>query len=111
MAAGIRFHLVEHVDPAIATGLHLRGIGVTTTIDAGLLGAEDIEHIEFALREGRVIFSQDDDFLRLHAAGIEHAGIAYCHPEARTIGQLIRGLVLIYECMTPDEMRGHVEFI
>lgn len=111
MAGQIQFHLDEHVDSAIAMGLHLRGIGVTTTVDAGLLGAEDIEHLQFARREGRVVFSQDDDFLKLHAAGLPHAGIAYCHPEARSIGQIIRGLVLIYECLTPDEMQHHVEFL
>lgn len=37
----IRLHLDEHVDHEIATGLRTRGIDVTTTTDAGLLGADD----------------------------------------------------------------------
>ncbi|MFI5458618.1 MAG: DUF5615 family PIN-like protein [Isosphaerales bacterium] len=41
----VRFHLDEHVPPAIAAGLRRRGIDVTTTSDAGLAGADDIDHI------------------------------------------------------------------
>jgi hypothetical protein len=40
-AMTVRYHLDEHVDPAIAPGLKGRGIDVTTTSDAGLLGAAD----------------------------------------------------------------------
>jgi hypothetical protein len=36
MADRIRFHLDEHVDPAIATALRRAGIDVTTTNEAGL---------------------------------------------------------------------------
>lgn len=59
----IRFHLDEHVDHAIAKGLRARGIDVTTTSDARLLGADDPAHIEFALRENRVVFTNDADSL------------------------------------------------
>lgn len=79
MTTPIQFHLDEHVPSAVAVGLRAYGIDVTTTGDAGLSGAADPEHIAFALREGRVIFTHDDDFLRHAAAGEEHAGIAFCH--------------------------------
>jgi hypothetical protein len=39
MAEGIRFHLDENVDRAIALGLRRRAIDVTTTKDAGLCRA------------------------------------------------------------------------
>lgn len=39
MPQAIRFHLDEHVDPAIADGLRRHGIDVTTTLDAGLVRA------------------------------------------------------------------------
>ena len=35
MADRIRFHLDEHVDPAIATALRRAGVNVTTTIESG----------------------------------------------------------------------------
>ncbi len=111
MPRTIRFHLDEHCDPAIAAGLRRRGIDVTTTVEAGLLHASDQEHVSFALTGPRIIFSQDSDFLRLHAAGTAHGGIVYCRQQSRTIGEIIEGLALIWEILEPDEMRGRVEFL
>jgi hypothetical protein len=111
MAQTIRFHLDEHVPPAVADGLRRRGIDVSTTADAGLLGATDAQHVARAHAEGRVIFTQDDDFLRLHATGIAHAGLAYCHQESRSIGEIIRGLILIWDIYEPPEMHGRVEYL
>ncbi|MGQ0635908.1 MAG: DUF5615 family PIN-like protein [Planctomycetaceae bacterium] len=62
----IRFHLDENVDQAVTRGLRERGIDATTTADAGLLGAPDNEHLDFVLREARVLMTHDPDFLRLH---------------------------------------------
>jgi uncharacterized protein DUF5615 len=44
----IRFHLDEHVDPAIATALRRAGIDVTTTIEAGLRTKSDEAQLQFA---------------------------------------------------------------
>jgi hypothetical protein len=107
----LRFHLDEHVDPAIADALRRRGIDVTTTMDAGLRTASDISHLEFARSEGRVIYTQDSDFLMLSAMGMPHEGIAYNPPDAFSIGQIIDYLVLMDGCMTPEEMRNHVEWV
>ncbi|MDM8523822.1 DUF5615 family PIN-like protein [Desulfococcaceae bacterium HSG8] len=73
----IKFYLDEHVSKAVAKGLRRRGIDVITVVEAGLLGETDEEHLERAKSERRTIFTQDDDFLRLHAASNEHAGIVY----------------------------------
>src|SRR2546423_1130270 len=104
MAQTIRFHLDEHAATAIAEGLRRRGIDVTTTPERGLLAAGDAEQLAFALREGRLFFTEDEDFLALHAAGVPHAGIAYCHQESHSIGEIIRGLTLIWEIYEPEEM-------
>jgi predicted nuclease of predicted toxin-antitoxin system len=88
----MRFHLDELADHAIARGLRLRGIDVTTTTDAGLLSATDEGQLSYALREGRILFTSDDDFLQLNAEGVDHAGIAFCAPESRSIGQIVRYL-------------------
>jgi hypothetical protein len=50
----MRFHLDEHVDHAVAFGLRLRGIDVTTTTDANLVGASDQIHLAFAATERRL---------------------------------------------------------
>jgi hypothetical protein len=111
MPKTIQFHLDEHGDPRIARRLSRRGIDVTTTVDAGLLHATDEEQLAYSTSEGRVIFTQDADFLRLDAAGVVHTGIAFCHARSRSIGEIIRRLTLIWEIYEPEEMESRVEFL
>jgi len=107
----IRFHLDEHISAQVAAGLRRRNIDVTMTADAGLIGATDVAHIEFAASSGRVLVTQDDDFLRLHAKGVAHAGIAYCQQQSMSAGEILRRLILIHDLLSPEEMDGKVEFL
>jgi predicted nuclease of predicted toxin-antitoxin system len=111
MPRTIKYHLDEHCDLAIAVGLRRNGIDVTTTTEVGLLGATDEEQIGYALSLGRVIFTKDSDYLRLNASGTPHAGIAYCHQQTRSIGEIIDGLVLLWEVYDPAELAGRVEYV
>ena len=106
----IQYHLDQHVSGAIAHGLRLREIEVTTTFEAGLQDASDLEHIVYARTGGRVIFTQDDDFLRHHQAGIQHAGIVYSRQGARKIGEIVRYLKLLHDCLEMEDIMGPVEF-
>lgn len=110
MADPIRFYTDENVARAVVDGLRRRSVDVLTCQEAGMMGAMDEDHLEFATERQRVIFSQDDDFLRLHAKGISHAGVVYAHQRVPT-GVIIQGLLLIYQVLKPDEMTNHVEFI
>jgi len=103
--------LDENVNSAIADGLGRRGIDVTTTAEAGLIAVSDEAQIKFALSQGRVIFTTDDDFLRLNQAGVEHAGIVYSRQRIGSIGEILSGLILIWELVEPEEMIGRVEFL
>lgn len=111
MPAEIRFHLDECVTLAIADGLRRRKIDVTTTPASLLLSSTDLDQLAFAAREGRVLITQDSDFLRLAREGRSHCGIAYYVPGSRTIGEIISRLVLIHAIMDSDEMNGTIEFI
>jgi predicted nuclease of predicted toxin-antitoxin system len=106
----LRFHLDENVDPAIAAGLRQRGVDATTSADALLLEATDEAHLLFALEQGRVIVTHDDDFLKLASRGAAHSGIAFCHAEAHSIGEIVRYLNLMAECLLPEDMAGKIEF-
>jgi predicted nuclease of predicted toxin-antitoxin system len=101
----------EHVPHAVAQALRRRGIDVLTASDAELLGATDEECLARSLAERRVLITHDDDFLRLHDRGVQHAGIVYAEQGTRSIGQLVAGLVLIYEVLEPGEMAGRLEFL
>ena len=62
--AGYASRIVDNAR-ALAEGLRRRGIDVTTTAESALEGATDDDQIAFAREQGRVIFTQDADFLRL----------------------------------------------
>jgi predicted nuclease of predicted toxin-antitoxin system len=111
MPRTIRFHLDENSDPRIAAGLRLHGVDVTTTPEAGLLHAPDEEQLVFAIHHGRVVITQDADFLRILAAGREMPGIAFYSAQSRSIGEVIRDLLLIWEIYEPEEMSNRVEYL
>ena len=110
MASDIRFYADEQVPRAVSEGLRQRGIDVLTVQDAGMRGASDDEQLAFALAGRRVIITHDTDFLRLAAKARGHAGIVYAHQE-RPVGQIIRGLLLIFHTLSADDMAGAVEFL
>lgn len=103
----VRYYTDEQVSRAVIRGLRQRGVDVTSVPEADKLGEE---HLAFALAEGRVIFTQDDDFLRLAAGGKVHAGIVYA-PQHIPVGRIIQGLMLIHALLTAEEMIGKVEFL
>jgi hypothetical protein len=56
------------------------------------------------------MFTQDADFLRMHASDYPHRGIVYA-PQQTPPGIIVRGLMLIYDVLRPEEMVGRVEFL
>ncbi|MBI5410544.1 MAG: DUF5615 family PIN-like protein [Nitrospirae bacterium] len=110
MANRIRFYMDEHVPKAVTEGLRRRGVEVVTVQELGLQAADDKQHLERAAEEGRVVFTQDADFLRLHAAGVSHRGIVYT-PQQTPVPYLLSSLMLIYDLLTPEDMVRHVEFL
>ena len=106
----IKFYMDEHVPKAVTKGLQRRGVDVLTVRERGTFAASDEEHLTLAAEIGRVLFTQDADFLRLHAGGVPHAGIVYAHQQTE-IGVIIRGLMLVYQVLEPQDMHNHVEFV
>ncbi len=111
MSQKVKFYTDEHVPLAIAKGLRLRGAHVLTAQEAQTLGFTDEEHLAFAEKEKRVLITFDADFLRLHAKGIPHAGIAFVSSKEKIIGEIIRGLLLIFEMLDASEIKNKIEFL
>jgi predicted nuclease of predicted toxin-antitoxin system len=104
-------HLDENVDPDVALALRRQGIDVTTTLEMNLLGQTDEAQLAFACKQRRVIVTHDTDFLRLASQSTEHWGVAFCKKNTRSLGEIIRSLVLVYEVFSPNEMRGWIEYL
>ena len=111
MPEKIRFHLDENVSFNIARGLRRRGLDVTTYHESDLVQTTDLVQLNFAHTQNRVLVTHDSDFLKLHEQGIPHSRIAFCCQATRSIGQIIKSLLLIYELLNPEEMNGNVEFL
>lgn len=100
----------EHIPKAVTEGLRRRGVDVLSAQEAGMSGANDYDQLSLANKEGRIIFTKDADFLRLHKAGVSHQGIIYSSRQS-PVGYTVRVLMIIYDLVTPEEMSERVEFI
>ncbi len=107
----VRFYLDQHVSAAVRDGLRRRGIDVLTTQEANRCSNPDEEQLHFALTQGRVLFTHDTDFIRLNAEGRKHAGVVYVKQGELSLGDILRGLVLVYEVLSADDMQSHIEFL
>jgi hypothetical protein len=108
--SSVRYYVDEHVGKAVVHGLRQRAVDVVTVVEAGMLSATDEAQLAFALKAGRVIFTQDGDFLRLAASGVSHAGIVYA-PQGRSIGEIVRGLLLIHNTLGAEDLAHRIEYI
>jgi hypothetical protein len=104
-----------HVRAAVAVGLRLRGVDVVTAQEDGAAEMADPELLDRARALGRVIFTQDQDFLReaqrRQEAGEAFAGVVYGHQLHLTVGQTIADLELIAKVYDPEDMAGNVEYL
>ncbi len=100
----------EHVPGAVVRGLRRRGVDIVSVVEAGMRTASDLDLLTFARSQGRVVFTQDEDFLRHHSRGIAHSGIVYSR-QGTSIGEMVRGLMLVAEVYSAEEMAGRVEFL
>lgn len=95
----IRLYLDEDaMARALVLGLRARGVDVTTVIDEGMKEKDDREQLEYATRQGRVIFTFNvGHFCKLHqdclAQGKNHAGIIVVYRQRYSVGEQIRRLL------------------
>ena len=77
----LRIYTDEHVPVVIADELRRRCIDAESVRDAGRLGLSDEEQLEYASRRQAVLFTHDDDFLKLASrweqSSNEHWGILF----------------------------------
>jgi predicted nuclease of predicted toxin-antitoxin system len=111
----IKIYTNESVQVAIAEGLKRRAMDARSCRDVGNHGLTDEQQLDYACRNSLVIFTHDDDFLKLSAKymaqGKKHPGIIYSHQKDYSIGECIRRIKIIVDVLSPEEMRNHIEFL
>jgi hypothetical protein len=97
-----------HVPRAVTEQLRLRGVDVRTAQEDETTEYEDAELLARALALGRVVFSQDQDFLVIaaqwQAAGLVFAGIVFAEQRRLSIGQCVADLELIGIAANPEDI-------
>jgi predicted nuclease of predicted toxin-antitoxin system len=111
VADAIRYYMDQHYPGPVSRELRRRAIDVLTAQDAGRCGHSDVDQLSFATAEQRVLVSFDPDYLALHQAGVQHAGIVWCTARKYAIGQLIDLLAVLHGVVDRDLMRNRVEYL
>lgn len=107
-----RFYLDECVAVrTLSPELERLGLDVVSVQSLGRLGDSDPNHLRRATEMGRVLCTQDDDFLRLAAEGFSHAGIVYAKQGRASIGAWVKFLQHLHQTKTAEDLRGRVEYL
>ncbi len=111
----LSLYMDHQVPSAITDGLRQRGVDVLTAKEDGSDTWDDDALLARATSLGRVLFSQDQDFLTLThqwlQAPRDFSGVAYAHQLAISIGQAVRDLELLAKTLDPDDMRNRIEYL
>jgi hypothetical protein len=104
-----------HVPVAITEGLRRRGIDVLTSQQDGTREAHDDILLTRATASNRLLFTQDEDFLKLapawRTAGKRFFGIVFAPQIGISIGRMIEDLELLAECAEENELNNHVIYL
>jgi predicted nuclease of predicted toxin-antitoxin system len=112
---GNKLYADVHVRRAVVDGLRLRGVDILTAQEDETAALADPLLLDRALALGRIIFTQDDDFLReanrRQKTGEMFGGVAYAHQLNVTVSECIENLLLIAEASEWDEWLNRVAYI
>lgn len=100
----VKFYTDAHISKAIVDQARKRGVDIIRCQDVKLTEAEDIEHLNFAVEQGRTVISADADFPILDAqwrtTGKTHAGIIYILPDRKDqIGRIVDYLEFLHQAI------------
>lgn len=104
------------MDSNLMRALRARDVDVTTALDESMIERTDAEHLDFASRQGRVLFSFNrGDFLQLHsqylATGKSHAGLILSRQQRYSVGEQMRRILHLIATKSAEDMQNWVEFL
>jgi predicted nuclease of predicted toxin-antitoxin system len=111
----VTLYLDHNVHAAIALGLRQRGVDVLVAFEDGYAESDDADVLERAMQLGRVVFTNDDDFLAIadkwQETGRPFAGVIYVHQLKMTVGQTIADLEIIAKAGNPEDLLNRIEYL
>lgn len=110
-----KLYMDVRVRRAVTDGLRLRGIDVLTAQEDGSAQLEDSALLDRSSELGRVLFTQDDDLLRVankrHEKGEAFLGVIYAHQLNITVGRCVDDLELISRATESEEWADSVVYL
>jgi hypothetical protein len=111
----LTLYMDHHVHRAITEGLRRRGIDVVTAWEDGTEEQEDEYLLERAVELGRILVTQDQDFLGIamnwQKSNRNFPGMVYAIQQDVDVGGTIEYLELVVLLKSADEMRNQIEYV
>jgi hypothetical protein len=110
----LAIYMDVHVPAAVTSGLRRRGIDVLTSQEDGTSRDSDEALLLRAIAAGRLLFTQDEDFLAIarkyRSEGVEFPGVIFGR-QGLEIGKLIRDLEIYLKCAKAQELRSRLVYL
>ena len=111
----VTFYMDEQVPGPLTDGLRRRGVDVLTAQGDGRGETDDEDLLDRAAELGRVLVTEDQDFLRIadqrQRAATPCVGIVFIHQQGPTIGRCVQDLEIIAKLGEPHEYANRVEYL
>jgi hypothetical protein len=111
----VAIYLDEHVKRAVLRALRSREVDVLTVQEDRFAGRSDTQILDRAQALGRVVFTQDSDFLieacSRQRAGRSFSGVLYARRAGVTVGRIVEDLELIAKVSSLEEFQDRVVYI
>ena len=111
----VQFYFDQHIKAAITSGLRARGVDVLTAFEDGASELPDALLLDRATELKRLVFSQDDDFLREAQFRLRNeipfTGVIYVHQLKLSVGRIIHELEIIAKIGDFDELENDILYL
>lgn len=111
----LALYMDVHIPRAITRSLRGRGLDVLTSQEDGTTRLDDDALLARASELGRILFSQDQDLLRIAAEwqslGRAFPGVVFSLQQGVSLGILADDLELLLRCGLPEELQDSVIYL
>jgi hypothetical protein len=111
----LTIYMDVHIPAAITDGLRRIGLDVLTSHEDQTRTADDANLLLRAASLGRLLFTYDEDFLTIAAAGQRSGqrfpGILFAAQTGLSIGKTIADIQLIAEVCSPEEVADQLIYL
>lgn len=111
----LALYMDVHVPAAITEGLRRRRLDILTSQEDGTREFDDERLLQRVLESGRLLFTQDADFLIIatiwQQAARKFPGIIFSSQDQTAIGRTVDELELVLSCYEADEVENRIIFL